>query len=181
MVEHNQKGFPTFVAIDFETSDCWRDSACAIGLVRVEGRRIVERRRELIRPPRRRFSQTGVHGLTWEDVRDAPRFSEVWTKVRPLLKGADFLVAHSAGFDRSVLCECCRAGRLAVPATPFLCTMKLARDRWGIYPTKLSDVCRHLGLRLRHHDPLADAEACAWIVLKAGRRAVKSALAEVLS
>jgi DNA polymerase-3 subunit epsilon len=59
--------------------------------------------------------------------------------------------------------------------------MKLARDRWGIYPTKLSDVCRHLGLRLRHHDPLADAEACAWIVLKAGRRAVKSALAEVLS
>ena len=180
MGQGDQKGLSAFVAIDFETSDNWRDSACAIGLVRVEAQRIVERRRELIRPPRRRFSQTRVHGLTWEDVRDAPRFSEVWPTVRPLLKGAEFLAAHTA-FDRSVLSACCDAGRLAVPAAPFLDTMKLARHRWCIYPTRLDDVCRYLGLRLEHHDPLSDAEACAWIVLLAGRRAVKSALAEVLS
>ena len=181
MGQPDQEGFSTFVAIDFETSDCRRDSACAVGLVRVEARRIVERRLEFIRPPRRRFSQTRVHGLTWEDVRDAPRFSEVWPMVRPLLKGADFLAAHSAGFDRSVLRDCCHAGRLVVPAAPFLCTMKLARDRWGIRPTRLSDVCRYLGLPLKHHDALADAEVCARIVLMAGRRAVKSALVEVLS
>ena len=180
MSQPNQKRLSTFVALDFETSDYWRDSACAVGLVRVESGRIVERRRGLIRPPRRRFSQTRVHGLTWEDVRDAPRFSEVWATVRPLLKGAEFLAAHTA-FDRSVLSACCDAARLAVPAAPFLDTMKLARYRWCIYPTKLDNVCRYLGLRLKHHDPLSDAEACARIVLMAGRRASKSGLAGILS
>jgi len=181
MGEHEEKELPTFVAIDFETSDSWRDSACAVGIVRVEGQRIVARRCELIRPPRRTFSQTWIHGLTWEDVRDAPRFSEVWPRVRPLLNGAEFLAAHSAGFDRSVLCECCKVGRLVVPRAPFLCTVKLARARWGIYPTKLSDVCQSLGLRLSHHDPQSDAEACARIVLMAGLEAVTSALAQLLS
>jgi DNA polymerase-3 subunit epsilon len=33
----------TFVAIDFETADRGLDSACSVGLVRVEGGRIVER------------------------------------------------------------------------------------------------------------------------------------------
>ena len=180
MSQPNQKRLSTFVALDFETSDYWRDSACAVGLVRVESGRIVERRRGLIRPPRRRFSQTRVHGLTWEDVRDAPRFSEVWATVRPLLKGAEFLAAHTA-FDRSVLSACCDAGSLAIPVAPFLDTMKLERDRWCIYPTKLDVVCRYLGLPLKHHDALSDAEACARIVLMAGRRAIKSALAEVPS
>jgi DNA polymerase-3 subunit epsilon len=176
MGEHKQKESPTFVAIDFETSDNWRDSACEVGLVRVESGRIVERRRELIRPPRRRFSQTRVHGLTWDDVRDAPPFPEVWPMIRPLLKGAEFLNAHTA-FDRSVLHKCCHAGRLVIPAAPFLDTMKLARQRWGIRLTKLNDVCQYLRLPLEHHDPLSDAEACAGIVLRAGRRAIRLALA----
>lgn len=46
--------------------------------------------------------------------------------------------------------------------------MKLARRTWGLRPAKLPDVCRHLGIGLRHHDALSDAEACARIVLAAG-------------
>ena len=34
---------PTFVAIDFETADYGRDSACALALVRVEAGVIVQR------------------------------------------------------------------------------------------------------------------------------------------
>jgi DNA polymerase-3 subunit epsilon len=45
--------------------------------------------------------------------------------------------------------------------------MRLARQAWNVRPTTLPDVCRHLGIRLRHHDPLSDAEACAKIVLAA--------------
>ncbi len=45
--------------------------------------------------------------------------------------------------------------------------MRLARQTWGIYPTKLPDVCRYLRLPLQHHDPSADAEACARIIMKA--------------
>ena len=33
----------TFVALDFETADNGRDSACALGLVRVKNNQIVQR------------------------------------------------------------------------------------------------------------------------------------------
>ncbi|NNN06310.1 MAG: hypothetical protein HKL90_10460 [Elusimicrobia bacterium] len=46
---------------------------------------------------------------------------------------------------------------------------KIARKAWAIRPTKLPDVCRHLGLKLSHHDALSDAEACANIVLAAAK------------
>ena len=43
---------PTIVAIDFETADYGRDSACALALVRVEAGLIVQRAFHYIRPPR---------------------------------------------------------------------------------------------------------------------------------
>ena len=42
---------PTFVAIDFETADYGRDSACALALVRVEAGVIVQRAFHYVRPP----------------------------------------------------------------------------------------------------------------------------------
>jgi DNA polymerase III epsilon subunit-like protein len=57
---------PTFVAIDFETADYKPDSACAVGLVRVENHQIVERAYTLIRPPRKKFVFTYYHGISWE-------------------------------------------------------------------------------------------------------------------
>jgi DNA polymerase III epsilon subunit-like protein len=93
---------PTFVALDFETADYPRDSACALGLVRVENHRIVQRAYHLIRPPRRRFSFTYLHGITWEDVAGQPTFAELWPDLTPILEGVDFLAAHNASFDRSV-------------------------------------------------------------------------------
>ena len=50
-----------FVAIDFETADDGRDSACAVALVRVEGATIVRREVALIRPPRQVMKFTGDH------------------------------------------------------------------------------------------------------------------------
>ena len=41
-----------FVAIDFETADQGRDSACSVGLVRVENGAIVKTAVQLIQPPR---------------------------------------------------------------------------------------------------------------------------------
>ncbi len=88
----------------------------------------------------------------------------------PLLDGAEFLAAHNAGFDRSVLRACCTAAGLEVPTLEFVCTMVLARRRWAIRPTKLPDVCRYLGIPLDHHNPRSDAEACARILIAANRR-----------
>jgi DNA polymerase-3 subunit epsilon len=156
---------PPFCAIDFETADHGRDSACAVGLVRVEGGRITRRLHRLIRPPRSRVLFTWIHGITWEDVRQAPTFAEVWPELAEFVEGSAFLAAHNAPFDRSVLRACCRAARLEEPPLPFECTVQLARRLWRIRPTKLPDVCRHLAIPLRHHEALSDAEACARIVL----------------
>jgi DNA polymerase-3 subunit epsilon len=156
-----------FVALDFETADRARDSACALAIVRVEGAHITAREQRLIRPPRREFEFTHVHGISWHDVRDQQPFCSVWRSMAQLLDGADFIAAHNARFDRDVLEACCAAARLVPPAQRFECTVALARKRWKLYPTRLPDVCRRLGLTLNHHNALSDAEACAQIVLAA--------------
>jgi DNA polymerase-3 subunit epsilon len=159
-----------FVAIDFETADCGMDSACAVALVRVEGEEIVDRRHALLRPPRRHFEFTYLHGISWDRVKDQPTFAAAWLSLQSILDGARFLAAHNSGFDGLVLRTCCENGHIQLPSQPFLCTVALARRVLGIYPTKLPDVCRRLGLHLKHHDPCSDAEACARIVLAARKR-----------
>ena len=158
---------PTFVALDFETADYSPDSACALGLVRVENHRVVERTYSLIKPPRKRFVFTYLHGITWEDVANQPTFGELWPTFSPMLEGIDFLAAHNASFDRSVLHRCCAAAGLEPPEIPFRCTVQLARRTWNIKPTKLNNVCDHLGITLKHHHAASDAEACALIVIAA--------------
>ena len=161
-----------FVAIDFETADHGRDSACAVGLVRCEKGRIVDRLHRLIRPPRDRFVFTYIHGITWHRVRTEPSFAELWPEVREFIRGAEFLAAHNAPFDRGVLQACCQAADLAPPEHPFLCTVKLARSAWSLYPTNLPAVCRARRISLKHHEALSDAEACAQIVLQAMKEGV---------
>jgi DNA polymerase-3 subunit epsilon len=162
-------GVANFLAIDFETADYEPDSACAVGLVRVEQRRIAAREYRLIQPPRSHIVFTWLHGIAWKDVATKPIFADVWPELFPLFDGVDFLAAHNASFDERVLSTCAKAAGLSVPKIPFVCTMTLARSAWGIRPTKLSDVCRHLSIPLRHHEALSDAEACARIVLAAAK------------
>jgi DNA polymerase-3 subunit epsilon len=156
-----------FIAIDFETANPYRDSACSIGLVRVEQGRIVHKEVHLIQPPYRSFTFTSIHGISWRDVESAPTFKEVWKKIAPLFEGVDFVAAHNASFDSSVLRACCSTSNITPPSFPFACTVKLARAAWNIYPTKLPDVARHLGIQLNHHEALSDALACAQIVIEA--------------
>lgn len=156
-----------FAAIDFETANHSADSACAVGVVIVEHGRIVARLCERIRPPSRHFSFTYIHGLSWADVEDAHCFDAVWADIARELAGIEFLAAHNAPFDKGVLGACCFTYGLPVPVQPFVCTVRLARAQWNLRPTKLPDVCRHLGIELRHHQADSDAEACARIVIAA--------------
>lgn len=162
---------PTFAAIDFETANGYRNSACQLAVVRVTGDRIVRRAAHLIRPPFRAFTFTHIHGLSWQDVRDQPTFAEVWRCVLPLLRGVEFIAAHNAPFDRSVLRACCAWYGLPMVDAPFECTMMLARRAFGIRPTTLSNVAAHLQIPLQHHDARSDAEASARIVIAARQAA----------
>lgn len=156
---------PAFVALDFETADYGRDSACALALVRVEGDAVVARATRLIRPPRRGFVFTEIHGITWADVATAPSFAGVWAEMAAVLDGVQFLAAHNASFDRGVLEACCAAAGLTPPALPYACTVRWSRRTFALEKANLPTVCRHLCIPLRHHDPASDAEACARIMI----------------
>jgi DNA polymerase-3 subunit epsilon len=155
----------SFVAIDFETANRSRNSACAISVVCVQDGVIAKTYTQLIRPPILNFEFTYIHGITASDVRNAPTYREIHEEVLSHIKGAEFIAAHNASFDASVLNALCQYWGLQAPTTPWKCTVKLARNSWGIYPTKLPNVCDHLGIPLQHHDATSDATACAKIVL----------------
>ncbi len=156
-----------FVAIDFETASYAQNSACSVGLVKVVNGEIVESVVHLIRPPSRDFVFTYIHDLTWKDVKDAPDFGALWPRIAPMFEGAEFLAAHNASFDRGVLTACRATYGIDTAPPPFRCTVQLSRKTWNIFPTKLPDVCRELGIELNHHEALSDAVACARIVLAA--------------
>lgn len=159
---------PSFVALDFETANNDRASACAIGLVRVENGEIVAKEMKLINPDAHfAWFCINVHGLTEEHVADAPLFHEVWEELTPLLKDAEFIVAHNASFDKSVLHKCCERYRIAPPHHNITCSIKAAKSLCKLPSYKLNKVCAHLDIELNHHEALSDATACAEIMIRA--------------
>jgi DNA polymerase-3 subunit epsilon len=154
-----------FTAIDFETADNGRDSACAVGLARVEDGEITSTAYRLIKPPRENIIFTYIHDIAWEDVAGEPSFGELWPELAGLFEGIDFIAAHNAPFDRGVLYACCAAAGLKAPPQPFVCTVQLSRRELGLRPATLSHVCHHLSIPLKHHNALSDAEACAKIMM----------------
>ncbi len=155
----------SFIAMDFETADYYRNSACALGIVKVVDLKIVDRVSWLIRPPGRNFRFTHIHGLTWEDVKDEPDFGDIWPEVKPFFDGADFAAAHNIGFDRSVLKACCEEYGIDMPDMDYRCTLKLSRNNLNLCSNTLDTVCDHLGFELDHHEVLSDTVACANIMI----------------
>ena len=50
-----------------------------------EVREYVDRVSSLIRPPRRDFVFTYIHGITWLDVQHKPSFAELWPEISSVL------------------------------------------------------------------------------------------------
>ena len=153
------------VAIDFETADNGADGACALGMARIFLGGIEETFYTLIRPPRNRVYYTHIHGLTWDMLRDAPKFTQIWPQIDAFIAGSDYLVAHNATFDRGVLYGCCVANGITPPSQPFLCTVLGARKGLNLPHNRLNNVCDHLGISLQHHNAESDAIAAARIFL----------------
>ena len=163
-----------FTAIDFETANSSSASACSVGLVRVRGGRVVERAGWLIRPPtgHDQFVEwnTRIHGIRAADVAGALG----WVEQLPELvafAGGDTLVAHNAGFDMGVIKGACAATGQPVPAYDYLCSLQLARKTYHLDSYRLPSVALAAGFEdFPHHDAIADAEACAAIVIHAAAR-----------
>ncbi|WBU38093.1 3'-5' exonuclease [Homoserinibacter sp. YIM 151385] len=160
-----------FTAIDFETANGSSASACSVGLVKVRDGQIVERAGWLIRPPagHDHFVEWNVriHGIMAADVADAPLWSEQLGRLMAFADG-DLMVAHNAGFDMGVIRGACQASYLPTPAIGYACSLQLARRVYQLDSYRLPSVATAAGFAdFRHHDAVADAEACAAIMVHA--------------
>ncbi|MDR6865595.1 DNA polymerase-3 subunit epsilon [Microbacterium resistens] len=163
-----------FTAIDFETANSSPASACSVGLVRVRGGEVVATAGWLIRPPagHDEFQEWNVriHGIRPHQVADAASWSEQLDRLCGFA-GADVLVAHNAGFDLNVLRRACEATGDTAPPYRSLCSLHVARKVYDLDSYRLPVAAAAAGFGdFPHHDALADARACAQIVIDAGRR-----------
>ena len=92
-----------FITIDFETGMRRANSAISIGLVKYRNYEKTDSFYSLIRPPELyiRPDFTEIHGLTVDDVKDAPNFKQIWNNILDFLEGGHTipLAAHNASFD----------------------------------------------------------------------------------
>ena len=158
--------FNRFIAIDFETANYSKDSACSVGIILVENMKITQKVSFLIQPPEPDFCFTDIHGISAADVCNEPLFPGVWEKMRPFFSDIDFAAAHNASFDSSVLAACCGRYGIEMPEVEFRCTRNLAREHLKLESNALDSVSKHYRIKLNHHDALSDATACAKIMIK---------------
>ncbi len=169
-----------FTAIDFETANGSRGSACAVGLCTVQRGRIVRTVQYLIRPDPLYFApiNISIHGIRPQDVANSPSFGELWPELLASISGP--LVAHNASFDMSVIRSCLDQAGLHYPDVDYYCTRVLAKLAWpnlGSYA--LDQLARRLGIGFQHHRAEEDARACAELALVACRSSAAASLSDL--
>ncbi len=174
----------TFVAIDFETANGRRGSACSVGWAVVQDNLIRESGSQLIDPqiPASEWGgfNIGLHGIRPSDVVGAPVFVDVWAHLTAIANGRPFL-AHYAVFDVGVIRE--EHGRFDLPLKPFryTCSARLAQAAWpGLLSVSLPVVADWLGIELDHHDARSDAETAAKIAVRAVQQLEATDLASAI-
>ncbi len=177
--------FRDFTAIDLETTDKDIDTAeiVEIAAVRVRDGKIVAELPSMVRP---RVPITAgarrAHGISDEDVANAPYFEDVWPGFREFC-GSDVLVAHNGyRFDFPVLRR--MTASLGAPQLCTYDTLPLARElHQG--SAKLADVAGRYGIDPgQSHRALDDTRTLAHVFLALGEgkvaRARKTALVNLL-
>jgi DNA polymerase-3 subunit epsilon len=154
-----------FIAIDFETANPKRVSACAIGYAKVCNCEIIETNGYLIKPVGGHAPfQSKIHGIKDEHTFDKPDFGELFPEIQDIF---DYpLVAHSL-FDKQVLNALSDHFGLALSFN-YTDSCSIAKEQLsGIKNYKLKTLVKHFGLpAFKHHVAKEDAMACAKIFLK---------------
>ncbi len=164
-----------FLAIDVETANADWGSICQIGVCKVRDGAVVAQDAWLCTPPDELNTfddaNIAIHGITAEDIADAPEFSEALQRLSTWMDGSP-LLAHNAQFDMTAVRRACISAGLDVPEVDFGCSLALARAaKLDVINHRLPTVAKALNVVLqRHHDAGADAEACAGIVVALAQR-----------
>lgn len=164
-----------FVAIDFETANGKRSSACSVALVHFNDQGHVDRKVYTLLKPHHTVDtfnarNTEVNGITSRDVRNSPQWSDVYDGIVDFI-GDDPVVAHNMAFDLSVFNKTSENYGLPSLKNELYCTLKLSKKNLPQLPDhKLPTVFKHYYPRstFDHHHALHDAIACGDIFLSLG-------------
>lgn len=160
-----------FITIDFETANAERHSPCEIGLTFVQNRKIVETRSWLIKPKQYPMFDPFnilIHGIRPEDVAECDEFDMLWQKEIKTLVQGQFLIAHNAGFDISVLRNTLNAYHIPFPSIQYSCSYIFSKRVWEkMLSYDLKSLCRLNKIELNHHRAGSDSRACAELCIKA--------------
>lgn len=159
-----------FVVIDFETANKKFDSVCQMGLVKVENNSIVERKSFLIRPPYKKIANSNIHGITFDDVKDAPDFAELWTEIKKYIEN-QIVAAYNLFFDWGCLVATLQHYDIELPEFKAFDILVNARNYFNSYDSdfpslkscSLVNVADILGFQHKAHDALSDSEVAAEI------------------
>lgn len=157
-----------YIALDFETGNASRLSACALGVSIFEDQTPAGELVTLIKPPAQvgkfHWGNVRVNHIKESMVVDAPTFDIVWRELADRVDGS-VLVCHNAMFDTAVLCACLAHYHLPVPDCRYVCTVKVAQRVWPqLVNHKLDTVAGALGIALNHHEAGSDARAAGLIL-----------------
>ena len=160
-----------FLAIDFETANNHKLSACSVGAVLFDEKNVIGEFDSLIKPPANYdqlwSSNFRVHGISRSKYMKADSFPEVWKALQnrySILNST--IVCHNAGFDINILLELFLHYKISTPKFFYLDTINIAKLTWKSPNYKLSTLANKLNIPLNHHDALSDSLACAKIAMK---------------
>lgn len=159
------------IAVDFETANEQRSSACSVGLAWIEDGVVTRVEERLIRPREMRFSgiNISIHGIRPEHVEDAEEFPAVLDEFMADLQDAT-IIAHNAAFDMSVIRATLDAYGRPYPEFDYLCTLRMTQRIWrDLECHRLPSVMAFLGMPFSHHRAGEDARACALVALEVAR------------
>jgi DNA polymerase-3 subunit epsilon len=154
-----------FIAIDFETANYQRVSACSLGFAKVINGQITDSKEYLIKPIGGHAPfQSRIHGIKDKHTNDKPNFGELFPSIRDIFQYP--LVAHSL-FDEQVLNALSYHFGLKLKFN-YTDTVTVARRQLPELDNyKLKTLVNYFNLpTFKHHNAQEDAIACANIFLK---------------
>lgn len=152
-----------FIVLDVETTglDPNIHKIIELALVRVNNGIITESYEQRFNPEGP-VGKTEIHGITAQDLENAPLFSEKTEEIKSFI-GEKVLVAHNARFDLAFLRTEFSRANAQLPWLASICTLEASKYYLpDLSRRRLADCCDRIGIRIDNaHSALGDAIATA--------------------
>ncbi len=155
-----------FIALDVENASEDYASICQIGIVAFDQGKVVGKWGTYVNP-QMQFTNTWIHGIDENTVKDAPLVPEAIQMLADHIQGKP--VVHHTHYDRAAVKKACLIHEIDNPLTYTLDSARILRRVNPLFLTAgygLKNACLHYGISTDgHHDAVFDAEMAGKLVV----------------